>query len=222
MASSCLKSAALMTVLSTLGFTSLSHAQLPVKPENQWSFGMDHRSYGIALPSHAKDEGMGFGEDGDVFGIPAAIGISSGLQLNDHAAIIGDAAIGYEPAKAGNELTSYSSDTGLIRSTEDFETTLDYSMSVLAQLRPFGQTPFRPYLVGGLNATSITYDYVIESTDLSSPIKGSETLSSVGLIYGFGFEFNMTDHFEFKLDYQALPHMEETTDMIALGVNYDF
>lgn len=185
-------------------------------PESRWAFGLDNKIYALALPSHAQENGFDFGGDGDVYGMPSALGLSASKQINEYIAVIGEIAMGYEEGSAQGSLISSG-----IRASEDYTTALDYSASTLAQLRPFGDTGFRPYLVAGLNSTSITYDYEIESNTISTPIKGSETVSSTGLVYGLGFEFYTWDTLEFKMDYQALAHMEENTDVISFGLSYE-
>lgn len=190
-------------------------------PESGWAFGLDNKIYALALPSHTQENDFNFGGDGDVYGMPSALGLSVSKQVNEYVAIIGEMAMGYEEGSAGTSTSIGGLSTGRVDASEDYKTALDYSASVLAQLCPFGDSGFRPYLVAGLNTTSITYDYEIESNIISRPIKGSETLSSTGLVYGLGFEFYIWDKLEFKLDYQALPHMEETTDVISFGLNYE-
>ena len=190
-------------------------------PESRWAFGLDNKIYALALPSHARENGFDFGGDGDVYGIPSALGLSASKQINEYIAFIGEMAMGYEEGTAGTSTSIGGFSTGRINASEDYTTALDYSASALVQLRPLGDTGFRPYLVAGLNSTSITYDYEIESNTISTPIKGSETLSSTGLVYGLGFEFYTWDTLEFKMDYQALAHMEETTDVISFGLSYE-
>jgi len=191
-------------------------------PEGGWAIGLDNKIYALALPSHAKENGLDFGNDGDVYGIPSALGLSASKQFNEYIAILGEIAMGYEEGVAGSSVSIGGFSTGRIDASEDYKTALDYSVSALVQLRPLGDTGFRPYLVAGLNTSSITYDYEIESNTISKPIKGSETLSSTGLVYGLGFEFYTWDTLEFKLDYQVLAHMEEATDVISFGLSYEF
>lgn len=189
----------------------------------QWSFGLSHQYYAIALPSQAKERGLPLGgEDGDVYGTPAAIALSLGKHYSDHMSFIAEVAFGYSTSKESIETISISFNDEISQDSEEFETSLDYSASVLTQFRPLGKTAFRPFLTVGLNTTSISYDYVIEGDQIETPIKGSETVSSTGLIYGLGFEFYLWDKLELQYDFQVLPHMEEQTELSSLGLSYSF
>lgn len=210
-----------------LASTLMTTATLAVEPiADTWSFGFGYRDVATGLPSKSNDiDGAVFDSSSDVDSLMDGLAAMAEYSYSDHLSVKAEVTSGLSKASSSNTSSSITilSDATLetLSEEESYESELNYSMSLIALYRPLGLTPFRPFVLAGINSTSISYDYSFTQNG-STLYDESGDYTSTGLAYGVGFEFFMWKTLEFQFDYQALLHMEEETVMLASTISYSF
>ncbi len=188
-----------------------------------YSIGIGHRDVAVSLPSKLGRDIDPLLDPSDLSddstGLPTAVALTFGANITDKWSLNGEIAQGKGTASSGYEFRIFSSDLGARHIKEDYVSQVDYSYSILTQFRPFGATPFRPYITAGINSLSVSYDYTV-TYNRTRLIKEEDTLQSTGLVYGLGFEFFLWRKLDMGFDFIKMTHMKNKADQLSFNLSY--
>jgi len=165
--------------------------------------GIAHKSYTIDIPSLASKNSAK--ETSNIF----AFGFSLEEEFNEHFTFQFEAAKGYTTGNTAYQLTLSEQTVA-----ETFKTQLDYSLSIMGKILPFGRKTLSPMLLIGATTTSISYDYK-RIEDALIKVDSSENITSSGILYGLGVELHVADDLDLSLTYVDLSNLKYDTFTVS-------